>query len=287
MPSDSVPVPPTTATATLAPPSASDSGLLLEASSADRFEATLHRDAKFWDQVASRKQKAKKRKSRKFLSSQQERFSIADDLRMDDDSSATEVNFYSSFTTGSGGGGGGASTGGAGAGSGDAGKAYSNLSDLDLIMQLAELESGVSSEEFSFVQNNNNNNSTAAISSTSTSSSFSAVEAGTPSGSETSKGTSKSTSKAPASELQVLEELERELGLDNFLAGISTGDSSKAGAGGGGGGGGGSSAGVAEADASSKQSASSVAASLLSDDDNLDELEKYLQSLGSPAGKPK
>ena len=100
----------TTATSATATAAASDSGLHLEATSTDRFELTLHRDAKFWDSVTSRKQRAKKRKARKFLSAQQERFSILDGSGgggksgggglFDDEEGATEVNFYSSFTNG-------------------------------------------------------------------------------------------------------------------------------------------------------------------------------------------
>lgn len=262
MPTDSTPSasPADPSTPTLAHPSATDSGLLLEASSADKFESTLHRDAKFWDQVANRKNKAKKRKARKFLSNQQERFSIADDLK-GDDATTTEVNFYSSFTPGHSG------DGHAVAG-GDGSKGYSSLSDMDLIMQLAELESGVNSEDVSF-------HPSMVVSSN--------TSEGAPSGDGTpvrsvtgSKAGSKAApTKAVSSELQVLEELERELGLDNFLTGMSNDTKAN-----------GSAATSTEASAKSA-SAAAAASSLLSDDDNLDELEKYLQSLGSPAGKAK
>jgi hypothetical protein len=39
----------------------------------------LSRDAKFWDAIANRKSKARKRRSRKFISSSQDQFSILDE----------------------------------------------------------------------------------------------------------------------------------------------------------------------------------------------------------------
>eukprot|EP00428_Durinskia_dybowskii_P079327 CAMPEP_0170449960 /NCGR_PEP_ID=MMETSP0117_2-20130122/51522_1 /TAXON_ID=400756 /ORGANISM="Durinskia baltica, Strain CSIRO CS-38" /LENGTH=702 /DNA_ID=CAMNT_0010711235 /DNA_START=35 /DNA_END=2140 /DNA_ORIENTATION=+ len=234
-----------------------DNGLTVEASSADKFELTLHKDAKFWDSVSNRKQRAKKRKARKFLSSQQERFSIGDDFKGDeDDAGVTEVNFYSSFTSPD-----------SALGGKEGGKSnVSGLSDLDLIMQLAELESGASSggggggapvasssasseqssttthtpnptaaELLSCSNNNNNNNNN-----------NSNISSGSISG-----GNGNGGGKNVNTELQVLEELERELGLDSLT--------------------------LAPATSSIVKSAS--APKQLSDDENLDELEKYLQSL--------
>jgi hypothetical protein len=222
------------------PPGISDAGLTVEASSADKFEMTLHKDAKFWDSVANRKQKAKKRKARKFLSNQQERFSIGDDFKTDD-ASMTEVNFYSNFTTAD-------ATAKAGQEGGPS--SYSGLSDMDLIMQLAELEGGGgATEEVNFTSSAENPLGLEDLD----------QPASRPAAPRTSG------SKSGSSELAVLEELERELGLDSLMLGSSsTASASGAGASGG------------------KTAGTTPAASTLSDDDNLDELEKYLQSLGNP-----
>lgn len=56
-----------------------DSGLVIDASSTDRYEQSIHRDTRFWDTVAARKQKAKKRRARKFVSSAHEQFSIGEE----------------------------------------------------------------------------------------------------------------------------------------------------------------------------------------------------------------
>lgn len=232
---------------------ATDSGLLLEASSADKFEMTLHRDAKFWDAVSNRKLKAKKRKARKFLSHQQERFSIGDEFKGDEDG-ATEVNFYSSFTAGA---------GSSSQSLGPEGSAnnYSSLSDMDLIMQLAELENG-NAEEVNFPMNAGKETGGKEVSTVETET--------TP----TTSDAAKAGRSAVSSELQVLEELERELGLDNFLTGGPSSDPSQTVA-------------PVSAGAGTAASTGSVSApvtssvSTLDDDDNLDELEKYLQSLGT------
>jgi hypothetical protein len=145
------------------------------------------------------------------------------------------VNFYSNFTTAD-----------AGAKSGQEGGAssYSGLSDMDLIMQLAELEGGGgTTEEVHF---------------TSSAENPLGLEDFDPAAPRPAP-TRTSSSKSGTSELAVLEELERELGLDSLMLGSS------------------SAAGTAAA--ASKPAAP---ASALSDDDNLDELEKYLQSLGNP-----
>jgi hypothetical protein len=193
--------------------------------------------------------RAKKRKARKFLSQQQERFSIGDDFR-GDDSGMTEVNFYSSFTD--------PAPGGAGKLGGSSN--YSGLSDADLIMQLAELEGGGGGgsargggEEVTFsapqavgdgASGSKGTEGSAAAGAAGSGSSVKAVGAGT------------NASAKAATELQVLEELERELGLDSLISSLPP-------------------------SASNSAVKSSAAATQLSDDDNLDELERYLQSLGS------
>ncbi len=216
----------------LHPNECSDSGLLLEASSADKFEMTLHRDAKFWDAIANRKLKAKKRKARKFLSHQQERFSIGEDLNAMEEEGATEVNFYSSFTAGASG----------APQTTEAGNNFSSMSDMDLIMQLAELEgsgpgNSISQSDLSLPAK----------------------------GATEDKKEDATKAAAASSELQVLAELERELGLDNFLTGpASTADAST----------------VSTATSNVTTKSAAPVAAVLDDDENLDELEKYLQSLG-------
>ena len=59
-------------------PSTSDSGVILDAQSTDKFEQMLHRDARFWENIADRKVRSKKRKPRKYASNATEKFSIVD-----------------------------------------------------------------------------------------------------------------------------------------------------------------------------------------------------------------
>lgn len=56
----------------------SDSGLIIDASSADRYEKTLHMDSRFWETVEARKSKSKHRKSRKFRTHVRETFTLDD-----------------------------------------------------------------------------------------------------------------------------------------------------------------------------------------------------------------
>lgn len=57
----------------------SDSGLLIDISSSDSYEQSLHRDTRFWDAVSARKTKSKKRRSRKYLSNTNDQFIITDE----------------------------------------------------------------------------------------------------------------------------------------------------------------------------------------------------------------
>lgn len=231
--------------------SVSDSGLQLDAFSTDKFEMTLHKDIKFWESISLRKQKAKKRKSRKFLSTQQDRFSIADDVVGSDSAGATEVSFYSSFTTPS------------SSSRSPSDVDYSNVSDIDLIKQLAELEGGSSD-----------------LLGTSTEESYYAANR-----TDTIGHSSFQSSTGGASELQALEDLEKELGLDSLLLFGTNNNSSTSG-------------GSTKESAAGPMSSDSPAgkettgsseknnAALGGDDinfDNLDELESYLQSLGTPS----
>lgn len=71
----------------------SDSGLLIDASSADRYEQTLHNDSRFWEAVGARKNKAKSRKTRKFKSVVRETFTLDDgeDGSYDDEDDVSNV----------------------------------------------------------------------------------------------------------------------------------------------------------------------------------------------------
>jgi hypothetical protein len=195
--------------------------VLPEATSTDKFELTLHRDAKFWDSVASRKQKAKRRKARKFVSAQQEQFSIDDGGK---GGAETEVDFYAAF-------------------GGEKGAPVSGLSDMDLIQQLAELEGGETGGK----------SEGAGVG---VGTGAQPGESGSLEGSVHGSGSSASVSAtASNSELQALEDLEKELGLDSFAL---------------------FSGGGAQEDKGDKGDK----AGPVVDDDDLDELEMYLNSLG-------
>lgn len=222
-----------------------DSGLLIDSSSSDRYELTLHRDTRFWDAVAARKSKSKKRRSRKFISATQEQFSISDDAAGSGDSGEGEVTFTVKQPKPAG---------------------ASGISDLELIMQLARAEGADDKEGSGGLSG--------------------------PSSALSSKSTSSDTLAAAAAntanvELQALEELERELGLDDFQLFRSDASSTSSSAsasskavvsdgsalGGGAAGDGGSGSG--------DDSGKGAAAGSGTDEDNLDELEQYLQSLSS------
>jgi tensin len=152
-----------------------DSGLQVDSTTADKYEITLHKDTRFWDAVAARKAKSKKRRSRKFVATSQDQFSIADDIYIDKEEYAgTKVYFNSNEV------------------SSKKGAATTNSSNDDLILQLARAEENPDSAE-SPVRNGNddiNLNSAANI------------------------------------ELQALAELEKELGLE-FLNTKSTSSTEK------------------------------------------------------------
>ena len=79
--------------------SANDSGILIDSVSTDKYEASLHKDARFWESIATRKTRGKKRRSRKFVSAQQEQFSISDDTgtngKGSDSPNTSEISFLS------------------------------------------------------------------------------------------------------------------------------------------------------------------------------------------------
>ena len=67
----------------------------------ERYEQSLHSDYRFWESVAARKAKAKKRRSRKFVSVTHESFSIGDGEVIDSNAFDTEVTFHSADQTSS------------------------------------------------------------------------------------------------------------------------------------------------------------------------------------------
>jgi hypothetical protein len=122
-----------TAVAAVAP---TDSGITLDPVTSDKYELTLHRDSRFWDAVASRKLKSKKRRSRKYTASVQEHFSIGDEPHSPAKTSASAGLLGSLGSLGS-----------DLLGFGDnaepapAASCGTSMADLDLIQQLANAES--------------------------------------------------------------------------------------------------------------------------------------------------
>ena len=128
------------------------------------------------------------------------------------------------------------------------------MSDMELIMQLARAEE----DRLGDLHDAADDTPTAA------------GGAGGPGGND-----SGSASKAANVEMRALEELEKELGLDElqlFLDAPKSTDGKGAGAAGGSG----------AASAARPPAAAAAAAAPAADDDNLDELERYLESLSAP-----
>ena len=108
-----------------------DEGLEIIESS-DKYEESLHKDKRFWDSIASRKQKTKKRRSRKFDAEKTEHFII------DESESNQESNMHSE--SGHGGHGDGGELGDDGVGDEGESKPRLGISDEDLLAQLAYAE---------------------------------------------------------------------------------------------------------------------------------------------------
>lgn len=64
----------------------------------DKFELALHKDTRFWENINNRKQRIKKRRSRKYVSHINEQFSIADDAKLFFEDDTTTSNNTSSNT---------------------------------------------------------------------------------------------------------------------------------------------------------------------------------------------
>jgi len=218
-----------------------DAGLVIDASSADRYEMSLHRDSRFWDAVSARKLRSKKRRSRKFVSSSQDQFSISDDMGFSILDDFNEINFNNHA---------------------DNTKTSSSLnknvlSDEDLILQIAMAQDETI---------------------TSSSSTNTTKEESIPlDNNVSSKSLTSTPLKTDATvELQALEDLEKELGLDelnlfkpqnvNSSTGSSVDSSNKT---------------TTTAAPTAQPTPTTTATTKVSDEDDLDELEKYLQSLNS------
>lgn len=207
-----------------------------EAMYSDKYEASIHRDARFWDSITERKSRSKKRKNRKFISDQTEVFSLLDDskLLLDQD----DMNEITFNTTGN-------------------SLETPNLSipkkefdDDELIKQLTQATEDSPSNTDNWSTSDQGTNSDG----------FTVID---------KKANEPITPVTPTSsvvknELDALEELEKELGLGDLnlfsaekpktpTASFSTPKSTPSG----------------------QNNTASV------DDDNLDELEKYLESLSS------
>eukprot|EP01039_Chlorochromonas_danica_P000735 gene736-799_t len=77
-----------------------DNGLTIDSNLADKYEQSLHKDARFWESITARKLRSKKRKARKFEESQQDQFRIAEDSKfLEDQDSIAEVKFTSTWRT--------------------------------------------------------------------------------------------------------------------------------------------------------------------------------------------
>ena len=220
-----------------------DSGLIIDSVSSDRYESSLHRDSRFWEAVSARKLRSKKRKARKFLATTQEQFSIIDEhnnnyISIDDlneikfstNNNNNPINLNNNNNN-------------------IMNNSNSNIiSNEELILQLAAAqEDDISETSFdelhnkktsiaSSIKTNNNNN----------------------------------TNNNLHSELQALEDLEKELGLDDlnlFKPSIATNSNV-----------------TTNATMNSSMNASTmneVTNNHKSDEENLDELEKYLESLNT------
>lgn len=99
-----------------------DSGLVLDHDSRDRYDQMLHRDKRFWEAVATRKAKGKRRRSRQFVTRHHESFSIGDELGPSSPTDQEDSNEHLSV------------------GGSSSAVSTSGISDRDLIMQLAEAE---------------------------------------------------------------------------------------------------------------------------------------------------
>jgi tensin len=227
----------------------SDSGLILDSEVASKFDEMLHKDGRFWDKIAMRKNRAmdgRKKLGRKIVKSSTEIFSIDGEGTSNKSNDALStppvvLDVLSSTPP----------------------KRASELATMELIMQLAEAEG----EELP----RTNPSSSRAVATRAASSSSSHVSdidmllgESVKSGPASAAGASSVDDiiTSAQNELDALEDFERELGLSGSG---STAASSATGA----------------PDSRSSALAGAAASTDDSFEENLDELEKYLQSLGN------
>jgi len=244
-----------------------------EAALSDKYETSLHKDARFWESISQRKAKSKKRKARKFMESQQDQFSIADDSKFLSDQDNRKAS-SAHEKTGSG------TSSAAAAAAAAAASASRSYVDEELIKELAQLETETSSSpegSGSGVEVSRAGSSTATeqgadsddylvLGKKPATAAVAGVGAGgvlvTPPHQPTS--ISSSSSAAMKSEFLALDELEKELGLDDLqLFSNEKGPKPPA--------------------ATPLSASKAVEAAVEDFEDNLDELEKYLQSLSAPS----
>lgn len=259
------------------------SKIIQEAAVSDKYESSLHKDTRFWESIAARKNKSKKRKARRFEENQQDPFSIADESKFfidQDDKNAIEVDF----------------TGGS---SSSFGKLSLNSQpksyiDEDLMKQLAqfdEAESASSGEMVSPAPGSSGNVTVTGIEATSDTNGMSATDVGddylllgskAPSASLSQPSANTENISAPSTparnsstgkDLMALEELERELGLSDLQ--LFGNDKSTP------------TASSHSAPATTKKfttpaTGTKSGGDIFDDVDELDELEKYLESLSAP-----
>ena len=175
-----------------------DSGLVIDATSADKYESSLHKDSRFWDAVSARKIKSKKRRSRKYLSSTADQFSIFDDsggtIGVEEGGYSLDSIRFSTIVADMEN-----SANGGGSGNG-----VSGMSDSELIMQLARAEE----DRLGDGEDYDHEDGAGRAGGVNTTGAAGGV---TPSSTTNTTTTGKSNV-----ELQALEDLEKELGLDDL-----------------------------------------------------------------------
>eukprot|EP01038_Epipyxis_sp_PR26KG_P006969 gene6969-9528_t len=260
-----------------------DSGLVLDAMSTDKYEMTLHKDSRFWESITNRKLRSKRRRSRKFILNQQEQFSISDDIKLLNDDNSMEINFLGGLSNSE------KSSRSTSRILTSSNTKVAGMSDIELIMQLAKAE--VDTNNNVLKQNSVTPSDGSSISDQGIDSDdFTLIGKKSSSLTKTSAPTiidksdfitsTQSTPLKAQSELQALADLEKELGLDDLnLFGPPTNSSSFL-----------KSNTInppSENKTISTATNSLVGTAKVVDEDNLDELEQYLESLSAPSSTTK
>lgn len=191
----------------------SDKGITLDKSAADACEEFMHRDVRFWESIAARKARSRRRTARQFATSSQEKFSISDDAPLPAVASPTLET-----------------------------RSTSGFSNTDLILELSRAET-----DSVFATPASKPAAGAAVTSAvkipSELAFLDDLDFMTPTAAKTSR---------PSTELSALEELEKELGLKEYV--------------------------IPTPDDSGKKKIVQLQSAV---EDDIDELEKYLNSLNT------